>query len=212
MGNGVARGVSIAVVVLAAAACSSGTSATSASTATTTTAPVSPAATASPAQPKTASEARSVAEQYFGLYAAGQYAAAYGLLAPSVQRTVSQATWVAVHQGCPAQSAGLAYTVSKATLTGDTAVVSVSLAGAAASLGSESEALMYSAGRWGLVPNDLRLYKHGSVKADIAAAKAAGYCASSLGIAVYPRLDHESPYAYRHNASPQHSDTRTHDR
>jgi hypothetical protein len=60
---------------------------------------------------------------------------------------------------------------------GDTAIVAVSLEGAAASLGSESEALTYSAGRWGLVPNDLSLYKHGSVKTDIAAAKATGYCA-----------------------------------
>jgi hypothetical protein len=86
---------------------------------------------------------------------------------------------VAVHQGCPSQSAGLAYDVKDATLAGNTAVVIVSLAGVAASIGFESEALTYSAGRWGLVPNDLSFYKHGSVRADIAAAKAAGYCASS---------------------------------
>jgi hypothetical protein len=64
-------------------------------------------------------------------------------------------------------------------LTGNTAVVTVTLAGAAASLASESESLTYSAGRWGFVPNDLSYYRHGSVRADIAAAKAAGYCASS---------------------------------
>jgi len=29
------------------------------------------------------------------------------------------------------------------------------------------------------IPNDFSYYTHGSVKADIAAAKAAGYCASS---------------------------------
>jgi hypothetical protein len=64
-------------------------------------------------------------------------------------------------------------------MTGNTAIVTVSLAGVAASLGSESQALIYSAGRWGLLPSDLSLYKHGSVKADIAAAKATGYCAKS---------------------------------
>jgi len=84
-----------------------------------------------------------------------------------------------VHRGCPSQAAGLAYNVKDTTLTGSTAVVTVSLAGAAASIGSESESLTYSAGRWGFVPNDLSSYEHGSVKADIAAAKAAGYCASS---------------------------------
>ncbi len=65
------------------------------------------------------------------------------------------------------------------TLTGNTAVVTVTLAGAAAGLASESTSLTYSAGRWGFVPNDLSYYRHGSVKADVAAAKAAGYCASS---------------------------------
>jgi hypothetical protein len=64
-------------------------------------------------------------------------------------------------------------------MTGNTAVVAVSLAGVAASIGSESEVFTYSAGRWGLVPNDLSFYKDVSIRADIAAAKAAGYCASS---------------------------------
>jgi hypothetical protein len=64
-------------------------------------------------------------------------------------------------------------------VTGNTAVVTITLAGAAASLASESESLTYSAGRWGFIPNDLSYYKHGSVKADIAAAMAAGYCVSS---------------------------------
>jgi hypothetical protein len=123
--------------------------------------------------------ASAVARQYLGLYSAGQFAIAYGLLAPSAQRAVSQATWAAVHQGCPSQAAGLAYDVKDATLTGNTAVVTVTLAGAASSLASESESLTYSGGRWGFVPNDLSLYEHGSVKADLAAAKAGGYCAGS---------------------------------
>jgi len=164
---------------LALAGCSAGTSPAPASTMTAATATASPAATASAAQPETAAAAQAAAEQYFGLYSAGQFAAAYGLLAPSAQRAVSLATWVAVHRGCPAEAAGLAYKVSKATVTGGTAIVSVSLAGVAASLGSESEALTYSAGRWGLAPDDLSMYRHGSVKADIDAAKAAGYCAKS---------------------------------
>jgi hypothetical protein len=175
------RGFTYGVLVAAgaiAAGCSSGTPAAPPSSATAVAvASAAATATASAAQPETASAARSVAKQYFGLYSAGQFAASYWLLAPSAQRTVSEATWVAVHQGCPAQAAGLVYNVSKATLTGNTAVVTVSLAGVAASLGSISQALVYSAGRWGLVPSDLSLYKHGSVKADIAAARAAGYCA-----------------------------------
>jgi hypothetical protein len=76
-------------------------------------------------------------------------------------------------------AAGLAYDVKDTTVTGNTAVITITLAGAAASLASESESLTYSAGRWGFIPNDLSYYKHCSVRVDIAAAKAAGYCASS---------------------------------
>jgi hypothetical protein len=36
-----------------------------------------------------------------------------------------------------------------------------------------------AAGHWGFVPDDATLYQHGSVKADIAAAKAEGYCTQS---------------------------------
>src|SRR5206468_4135852 len=98
----------------------------------------------------TAAAARAAARQFLGLYSAGQYATSWTLLAPSVQRKVSQAAWVAVHQACPPQSAGLAYNVSKATVTGNTAVITVSLSGAAAAIGSASESLTYTAGRWGI--------------------------------------------------------------
>jgi len=174
-----AAGVTAAALI-ATAACSSAPAAPTTSAATTAAAtPTAAASTPSAAaQPETAAAAAAVAKQYFGLYSAGQFALSWTLLAPSAQRAVSQATWVAVHQGCPSQAAGLAYNVKDTTLTGSAAVVTVTLAGAAASLASESESLTYSAGRWGFVPNDLSYYRHGSVKADIAAAKAAGYCAS----------------------------------
>jgi hypothetical protein len=134
---------------------------------------------ASSAQPETAAAAAAAAKQYLGLYSAGQFAVAYGLLTPSAQQAVSEATWVAVHQGCPSQAAGLSYEIKDTTLTGNTAVVTVTLAGAASSLASESEALTYGGGRWGFVPNDLSIYEHGSVKGDLAAAKEAGYCGGS---------------------------------
>ncbi len=175
-----AAGVAVAALI-ATAACSSGPVAPTTSAATTAVAtPKAAASTPSvAAQPETAAAAATVAKQYFGLYSAGQFALSWTLLAPSAQRAVSQATWVAVHRGCPSQAAGLAYNIKDTTLTGSTAVVTVTLAGAAASLASESESLTYSAGRWGFVPNDLSYYRHGTAKADIAAAKAAGYCASS---------------------------------
>ncbi len=90
------------------------------------------------AQQETAAAAAAGAKQYFGLYSAGQFALSWTLLAPSAQASVSKATWVAVHRGCPAQAAGLACEVKDTTVTGNTAVVTVSLAGAAALTGPKA--------------------------------------------------------------------------
>jgi len=173
----VITGAAIAVTACSSSGTPATTTASATAAAATTSAPASPAAVA--AQPETAAAATAVAKQYFGLYSAGQFATSWGLLAPSAQAAVSQATWVAVHEGCPSASAGLAYDVKDPTVTGNTAVVTVTLAGAGSSLASESEALSYSGGRWGFLPNDLGYYRHGSVKADLAAVKAAGFCSSS---------------------------------
>jgi hypothetical protein len=43
---------------------------------------------------------------------------------------------------------------------------------------SATETLVYANGHWGFSPRDLALYQHGSVSADVAAAKTAGGCAS----------------------------------
>jgi hypothetical protein len=177
--HGLTRGALIAAAVIAAAGCSSGNSSTPASTATTTAVPALQSATASPAQPETATAARAAAAGFFGLYTASQWAAAWTLLSPSTRRAIPQATYVAFHDGCPSASAGLAFQIKDVTVTGSTAVVTYTLSGAASALGSATQALTYSQGQWWMVLSDPGIYRHGSVKADIAAAKAQGDCSGS---------------------------------
>jgi len=86
---------------------------------------------------------------------------------------------VAVHDACPSAAAGLAFQIKNVTVTGSTAVVTYTLAGAASALGSATTALTYSQGNWWLVEPEPGIYEHGSVKADIAAAKAQGNCSGS---------------------------------
>ena len=181
MRRSVVQGAVVAAIVTATAACSGGASTTSAgtaATATTTTAPTSATAVATAAggQPETAAAATAAARQYFDFYSAGDFGAAWGLLAPSAQREIGEATWVGVHQGCPAP-AGVSYQVKGAKVTGGTAAVTVTQIEAEKSVGTVTEPFSYSAGRWGFVPEDTSLYRHGSVKADVSAAKAEGYCA-----------------------------------
>jgi hypothetical protein len=180
MRYGLACSVLIAVTVLAAAACSSGTSSPPAGTASTGATAAAPAsATASPAQPETAAAAKAAAARFFGLYTASQWAAAWTFLPPSTRQAVPQATWVAVHDGCPSASSGLVFQITNVTVTGSTAVVTYTLSGAAAGLGSATQAFTYSQGQWWLVLSDPGAYRHGSVKGDVAAMKAEGDCSGS---------------------------------
>jgi hypothetical protein len=150
------------------------------------TSPAPPAAgsggTASQAarQPETEAAVRGDATQFYALYAASQWAQAWAMLAPSAQKAVPESTYVAVHQGCPSASAGMARVIKSITVAGPTAVVTETVAGALSSLGSVTDAWAYSGGRWGITldPSSLRDYSHGSATADVAAMKAAGDCAS----------------------------------
>ena len=142
----------------------------------------SPAASESTAaaEPDTAAGVRAGAQQFYALYSASQWAAAWAYLAPAAQSVVSAATWTAVHNGCPGPTVGLARVIKSVTFAGTTAVVSETVAGSLGNLATVSDAWTYSGGRWGLsLPaSSLSFYKHGSVSADIAAAKAAGECGS----------------------------------
>ena len=143
-------------------------------------APAKTAARSVAAQPDTSAGVRAAARQFYALYSAGQWRASWADLAPSVQRAVPAATWTAVHNGCPSPSEGMARVIKSVTFDGTTAVVTETVAGALGKLATLSDAWTYSGGRWGfeLPASDMGVYKHGSVRADIAAAKAAGDCAS----------------------------------
>jgi hypothetical protein len=148
----------------------------SAPPATATAAPAEQAA----AQPETEAGVRSAATQFYALYSAGQWAPAWQMLTPAAQRQVPEATYAAVHAGCPSASAGLARVIKGVTMAGSTAVVTETVAGVASALGSVTDAWSYSGGRWGIALSQSSLadYSHGSAAADVAALKAAGSCAS----------------------------------
>jgi hypothetical protein len=170
--------ITLAATALAVTACASG----SPSATTSASAPAaSSAAPAAAAQPATEAGVRAAATQFYALYAAGQWSSAWAYLSPATKGAVSEATFTAVHEGCPSPSAGMARVIKSVTLAGSTAVVTETVAGAASALGSVTDAWHYAGGQWGveLAPSALAVYKHGSAAADIAAAKAAGNCAKS---------------------------------
>jgi hypothetical protein len=131
-----------------------------------------------PPEPKTKAGVRAAAAKFYSLYSASQFAASWDLLSPAAQREVPRALWVSVHAGCPALSGGTARVIKSVLVFGNAAIVTETLAGAESQIGKSRDVFNYSDGHWGYAPNDLSVYGHGSVAADIAAAKAQGFCST----------------------------------
>lgn len=123
-------------------------------------------------EPATVAAVRADAADYLTLASAGQFAITYQMLSASARQGITQQAWVAVHQAC----AGTSYKIKHLAVAGKTATVTVGVTGG--HHGTLTETLVYAAGWWGVSPGDLSLYQHGSVSADVAAAKAQGSCAS----------------------------------
>jgi hypothetical protein len=131
-----------------------------------------PARTAPLSEPTSVAAVRADAADYLSLASAGQFAITYQMLSASARQGITQQAWVAVHQAC----AGTSYKIKHLAVAGKTATVTVGVTGG--HHGTLTETLVYAAGSWGVSPGDLSLYQHGSVSADVAAAKAQGSCAS----------------------------------
>jgi hypothetical protein len=129
-----------------------------------------------PAEPETKAGARRAAANFYRHYSANQFAAAWDLLSPAAQRAVSRAVWVSVQAGCPSAGAGTARVIKSVLVFGNAAIVTETMAGASSRLNSAHDVFSYVDGHWGFMPNDLGIYHHGSVAADIAAAKQQGLC------------------------------------
>lgn len=155
---------------LTVAACSAGSPRSAAGTASTKQA--HPVRTAPLNEPATLAAVRADAADYLSLASAGQFAITYQMLSARARQVITQQAWVAVHQTC----AGTSYKIKHLAVAGHTATVTVGLTGGRR--GTLTETLVYAAGAWGVSPSDLNLYRHGSVAADVAAARAGGNCAS----------------------------------
>jgi hypothetical protein len=139
---------------------------------------VSYAPSAAPVSPRLLASARAAAVQFYDLYSARQFATFWSLLSNATKHQVSQHVWVSVHDGCPSGEAGQSRVVKAVTVFGDAAIVTEAIAGPTSKPDATEDVFIYADGRWSYSPGDLSIYLHGSVAADIAAAKAAGFCAS----------------------------------
>jgi hypothetical protein len=121
--------------------------------------------------------ARGAAEQFYTLYSANQFATLWGLLSPTVKSQVTKSAWVGVHNSCPGAAAGKARVIKAVTAFGSAAIITETVTGVASTPGTTEDVFSYVGGQWSYSPGELAIYRHGSIAADVASARAAGYCA-----------------------------------
>jgi hypothetical protein len=134
-----------------------------------------------PATPDTAAAAKSAAASFLAVYSAGQWQAAWQHLAPADQKIAPEKLYVDFHDACPSEAAGMAYKIESVTMAGKAAVVTYTIPVVEKVLGSATIAEDWTASGWRqeFTSGSASDYQHGGLKADVAAAKAAGECASS---------------------------------
>ena len=128
-------------------------------------------------EPATDAAVRADAGDYLSLASAGQFGVTYEMLSAAARQAITQQAWVAVHQAC----AGASYKITHLAVSGNSATVTATVTAAVTGgghRGTLTEMLVYTGGSWGFSAQDLGLYRHGTVAADVAAARAQGGCAS----------------------------------
>jgi hypothetical protein len=144
--------------------------------------PVATARTTASSVPPASSQmkagAQAAATEVYSLYSADRFAAFWNLLAPATKRQISERVWVSVHEACPSAVAGKPRVIKAMTVFGDAAIVTENISGTSLKPGTAEDVFNYVDGHWTFTPGDVSTYRHGSVTADVAAAKADGLCNS----------------------------------
>jgi hypothetical protein len=173
------KGLAVGLLAVSLAGCSAGSSSQQSIAGPLTAAPRAVTSTAPPATPVSPHKragARAAAAQSYGLYSASKFAAFWNLLSSATKRQISRRAWVSVHEACPSDEAGKSRIIKAVTVFGSAAIVTEAVAGAASKPGTTEDVFNRAHGHWSYSPQDLSIYHHGSVAADVAAAKAAGLC------------------------------------
>lgn len=139
-----------------------------------------PAVTSAPlarsVTPKVAAAARPAAARFYAMLSAGKFAASWHLLAPAVRSQLPLRAWVGVHAACPTANLGKTRVIKSVTVFGDAAIVATVIRGATAKAHASEDVFNYVHGHWSYSPPDLGIYEHGSVAADVTAARVAALC------------------------------------
>ena len=121
--------------------------------------------------------ARPAAAHFYSVYSASKFTDSWHLLAVAARKQIPLRVWEGVHRACSSAGNGEPRVIKAVTLFGNAAIVTSVESGAPPKGDVTEDVFNYADGRWGYSPQEIGIYEHGSVRADIAAAKAARLCA-----------------------------------
>ena len=178
------KGLLVGMVAVGLAGCTSsastsssaGQSPTSSGQSPTAAGTVKPTAQPTPLPAGAKVSARTAAAQFDSAYFASRFADSWSLLAADARREVPKDIWVGVHDGCPAATSGVSRVIKSVTVFGSTAIVTETITLAQSRRHTVEYVFDYMDGHWGYSPVNPGIYHHGSISADVAAAKKAGLC------------------------------------
>lgn len=136
----------------------------------------STAPAAAPVSSQFRAGAQATAARFYRLYSAGQFSDAWNLLSPAAKRQVSKTAWVGVHNACPGVAVGKPRVIKAVTAFGSAAIVTEVVSGTTSGQATAEDVFNYAGGTWNYSPGEVSIYLHGSVAADVASAKTAGFC------------------------------------
>jgi hypothetical protein len=131
---------------------------------------------ATPASPKTRQGAQAAATRFTQLYYSKRYADSWNLLAGDARQVISRSSWTDVHNACTPHGANPQKRIASVVLFGESAIITQAASGTGSASAKDTYVLSYVNGQWAISPDDIATYQRGSVAADVAAAKAAGFC------------------------------------
>lgn len=130
------------------------------------------------ASPQVKANVRAAATEFYRAYFTRQFAVAWTLLTPRARLQIPRKLWVSAHERCLPAVAQDASQIRSVTVFGEAAIVTRGPTSVSGRSSAGADVFNYANGRWGYSPSEMSIYLHGSVGADIAAAKAAGMCRS----------------------------------
>lgn len=128
------------------------------------------------ADPAVRAAARPAVIRFYAAISAARFKDSWQMLAPAAKHEISLRVWQDVHLACKPGRTVKPPVIKAVTTFGNAAIVTAIATDASSRLHTTRDVFNFADDRWGYQPAEIGIYSHGSISADLAAAKRDGLC------------------------------------